>query len=137
MALVSTAWHVISALLVFLAGALLITWAGRHFGTGSRRSLALYAWHTLFCLVYCWYVLKYGGDAIGYYRTARGGTRYFHVGTYGVVYLTRLLIEGLGFPCSAPSWSTTSSAASACWPSTPACASSPATSRARSAGWPP
>ncbi|QQE87168.1 hypothetical protein [Azotobacter chroococcum] len=96
MTLVSTAWHVISALLVFLAGMLLVTWAGRHFGTGSRRSLALYAWHTLFCLVYCWYVLKYGGDAIGYYRTARGGARAFDVGTYGVVYLTRLLIEGLG-----------------------------------------
>lgn len=96
MTLVSSAWHVAIALLVFLAGALAVAGAGRHFGTGTGRSLTLYGWHTLFCLIYCWYALQYGGDAIGYYRTALNGESEFQVGTYGIVYLTRLLIEGLG-----------------------------------------
>ena len=96
MALVSSAWHVVVALLVFLGGALLVAKAGRYFGTGTGRSLTLYGWHTLFCLIYCWYALKYGGDAIGYYRAAQGGGHAFDVGTYGIVYLTRLLVEGLG-----------------------------------------
>ncbi len=96
MELVSSTWHVISACLVFLTGTLLIPWAGRHFGTSARRSLALYVWHTLFCLIYAWYALEYGGDAIGYYRAAHGGDYGFQVGTYGVIYLTRLLVEGLG-----------------------------------------
>ncbi|GAB3374857.1 hypothetical protein [Azotobacter armeniacus] len=96
MALVSSTWHVIGAILVFLAGALLITWARHYFKTSTSRSLALYSWHTLFCLVYAWYTLTYGGDAIGYYLTAQGSAREFQVGTYGVLFLTRLLIEGLG-----------------------------------------
>ncbi|GAB3473384.1 hypothetical protein [Azotobacter salinestris] len=93
MALVSSVWHVISAILIFLIGALLVTWAGRHFRTGTGRGLTLYVWHTLFCLVYAWYTLKYGGDAISYYRAARSGAPEFHVGTYGVIYLTHLLIK--------------------------------------------
>lgn len=96
MALVSSAWHVISAILIFLVGALLVAWAGRHFRTGTGRGLTLYVWHTLFCLVYAWYTLNYGGDAISYYRAARSGAPEFHVGTYGVIYLTHLLIEYLG-----------------------------------------
>lgn len=96
MELVSSAWHVISASLVFLAGALLAAWTGRYFGTSTSRSLTLYGWHTLFCLAYCWYVLNYGGDALGYYFTARDYQREFSVGTYGVLFLTRLLIEKLG-----------------------------------------
>lgn len=96
MALVSSAWHVISAILIFLVGALLVAWAGRHFRTGTGRGLTLYVWHTLFCLVYAWYTLNYGGDAISYYRAARSSAPEFHVGTYGVIYLTHLLIEYLG-----------------------------------------
>ncbi len=95
MPLVSSAWHVAIALLVFLAGALAVALAGRRLGTAGGRAMALYGWHTLFCLVYCWYVLTYGGDAIGYYRKALGPGE-FQVGTYAVVYLTRLMVEGLG-----------------------------------------
>ncbi|MFB8828533.1 hypothetical protein ACE0DR_02290 [Azotobacter sp. CWF10] len=96
MALVSSVWHVISAILIFLVGALLVVWTSRHVRTGIGRGLTLYVWHTLFCLVYAWYTLNYGGDAISYYRAARSGAPEFHVGTYGVIYLTHLLIKYLG-----------------------------------------
>lgn len=68
---------------------------GRRLAAGVRRSLALYGWHTVMCLVYCWYVLNFGGDAIGYFARAQTGTIQFEFGTAGVDYLTAILVQGL------------------------------------------
>lgn len=96
MELYSSAWHLISALLVFLGGAAVAVAVGPRFAASTGRSLAIYCWHTLLCMVYCWYVLTYGGDAIGYFRRAQLGGLEFDFGTAGVDYFTALLVQGFG-----------------------------------------
>lgn len=96
MELFSSAWHLISALLIFLGGGAISILAGQNFSINATRSLTLYCWHTLLCMVYCWYVLTYGGDALNYFRHAQMDGLEFDFGTAGVNYLTALLVQGLG-----------------------------------------
>lgn len=96
MDLASSPLQIISAILVFLLGALMAPVIGRRFQASRGRSLAIYLWHTLFCLTYGWYAQTYGGDAIGYYREALQGGIEFDVGTAGVHYLTMLVVQFFG-----------------------------------------
>lgn len=96
MELYSSAWHIISALLFFLSGALIAVVVGRRFYANAKRSLAIYCWHTLLCMVYCWYALTYGGDALSYFNRAQVGRLEFDFGTAGVDYLSTLLVQGFG-----------------------------------------
>lgn len=97
MLLVSTPWHVVSALLVFLFGATVASTVGRQLKTGNRRSLVLYVWHSLFCMVYLWFVLTSGGDAIGYYKRAVDfDVMQFDFGTAAIDYMTALFVQGIG-----------------------------------------
>jgi hypothetical protein len=56
----------------------------------------LYVWHTFFCIAYLFYVLKYGGDSIAYYRESLLEGRGFSLGTSAVMYFTSFLSLGLG-----------------------------------------
>lgn len=97
MLLVSTPWHVVSALLIFLLGATVSLAVGQQLKTGNKRSLVLYVWHTLFCMTYLWFVLTSGGDAIGYYKRAIDfDVMKFEFGTAAIDYLTTLFVQGLG-----------------------------------------
>ncbi|MWJ28493.1 hypothetical protein GPM19_09790 [Halomonas sp. ZH2S] len=96
MEIVSTAWHVIVAFSVFVIGALLMILLARCFSVGSLRSLGLYCWHTIFCLFYLWFVLRFGGDAVAYFRKASEGEVVFSFGTAGVDYFTAFLVQGVG-----------------------------------------
>lgn len=96
MEIVATAWHVISAFLIFIIGAVASAAVGHRFKSSFARSLTIYAWHTVFCFVYGWYVLTYGGDALGYFNAAQIGLTDFSLGTAGVSYLTTLLVQGFG-----------------------------------------
>lgn len=95
MELYSSVWHIISAFLVFVGGGVAAVLLGSRLAAGVRRSLALYGWHTVMCLVYCWYVLTFGGDALGYFARAQEGMIQFEFGTAGVDFLTALLVQGL------------------------------------------
>lgn len=88
MPLYSNAWHILGAALVFLLGALLAIALADTFGATRRRALGLYLWHTVFCLVYLAYVLRDGGDALGYYRTSLAPGLAFELGTAAVNVLT-------------------------------------------------
>lgn len=96
MEIVSTAWHVIIAAFVFFIGALLMASLAGRLNVSSRRSLALYCWHTMFCLFYLWFVLRFGGDAIAYFMKASRDEIVFSFGTAGVDYLTAFFVQGLG-----------------------------------------
>lgn len=96
MELASTGWDVISAAVIFVLGALFSIKVGRAFETSSKRALALYLWHTVFCVMYALYVLDSGGDAIHYYQAAKEGAVEFSLGTAAVSVFTMLFTEVLG-----------------------------------------
>lgn len=96
MELLSSIWHLLSALLVLLMGTAIAYYAGAHFGLKRFRSLGIYGWHTIFCLVYLWYAYLNGADALDYYDDARIGIGEFGLGTDGVIFLTAVLIQWFG-----------------------------------------
>lgn len=96
LSLVSTGWHVIGASLVFALGAWLAIGIARVFDTTRRRSLLLYAWHTVFCLVYIAYVTSSGGDALSYYANSLTGNSEFTFGTAAIEVITAFFSDVLG-----------------------------------------
>lgn len=90
-------WSVTSAFLVFLLGALLVVKISSFFKLAAKRGMLIYLWHSVFCLVYLFYVLNNGGDAVSYYNKALVGRFDFNFGTAAVDGLTSLLVHGLRF----------------------------------------
>lgn len=93
MTIVSSVWHVVSAAGVFVLGGLFSLIMAKMFHIGLLRSLTIYLWHTIFSMIYLWYVLNFGGDALWYFEDA--STNVFDFGTFGVIYLTGLIVEVL------------------------------------------
>lgn len=96
MEIVSSAYHVLSASVIFFLGAAISASVGQRFNIGAVKSLGLYGWHTFFCLFYCWYVLRAGGDAVGYFRDGQFWTGEIGVGTAAVRAMAALLVSGMG-----------------------------------------
>lgn len=92
----SSVWHVISAFFVFIFGGFVSVWFGRKFSAKLTRSLMIYVWHTLFCFVYCVYVIEYGGDALMYYNVSEQYGFNLGVGTTAVISITYVVVHGLG-----------------------------------------
>lgn len=92
-----SSWSIISAFIVFLLGLIIIAKISGYFGLKKKRGLLLYLWHTLFCFAYFYYVSTFGGDALAYYSKALSDGFEFRVGTTAVVFLTKILVHGLGF----------------------------------------
>lgn len=97
MEVVSSEWHVVSAFLVLVVGLSVALTTAIRLGTGQRRALILYVWHTIFCIVYLLYVMAFGGDAIGYFESAKVFSWEFNIGTQFVNFLTGLIVKELGF----------------------------------------
>lgn len=93
MPLVSTAWQLVSSILVFFAGLVIAIWLGRKFKLSGLRAAIIYFWHTLFCFVYLWFVLSYGGDALSYFLNSTKGYADFGVGTAGVNFITSFFVQ--------------------------------------------
>lgn len=93
MELVSSAWHVVSAFLIFIAGLLWSLWLGKRFQSTRHRPWILYLWHTLFCLAYIAFVMQSGGDAISYFNNAVDGNIEFEFGTAAVNFLSYLFVS--------------------------------------------
>ena len=96
MELYSTSWHVISAMLIFVGGLIFSSVIGKSFRTSRQRSTVLYMWHTLFCIVYVFYVLNSGGDSIRYYSESLRPVVEFSVGTQAVNFITLFFSSVLG-----------------------------------------
>lgn len=93
MELYSSVWHIISAMFIFFGGATIAMIIGQYFSAKKSRSLLIYFWHTMLCLVYCWYVIKYGGDATGYFRQAQISDFTLNVGSTGVTSLAAIFVQ--------------------------------------------
>ncbi|MGC8121073.1 hypothetical protein, partial [Marinobacter sp. VGCF2001] len=96
MEIASTAYHALSAFLVFMLGLTLSVIIGRKFGLRTGGALILYVWHTLFSMFYCWYVLNSGGDALSYFRWGQNWAGELQVGTAGVVMISGILVNIFG-----------------------------------------
>lgn len=96
MILFGSAWDVISAFLVFLIGFILSFPLANRFLIDKKTSLFLYLWHTLFCILYCLYVINDIGDAIMYYRASLSSDVEIALGTSFVIYFVSFLTKGLG-----------------------------------------
>lgn len=95
-ALISSSWELLASLAVFFFGAVVFLLLAKKFNVSSARALLLYVWHTFFCFLYCWYVLNNGGDAIAYFRWGEDFNWFFSLGTKGVVFISGILIHGVG-----------------------------------------
>lgn len=80
---------------VVAMGLFVTLWAGSRFGLSRKRSLLIYAWHSMFCVLYVLYTIANGADAQIYYMKALSGELAFSLGTKAVVSLTTLLVNGL------------------------------------------
>src|SRR3546814_18774991 len=64
-------------------------------GVRKGRATLLYAWHSLFCLVYAIYAIQNGADALVYYLKAQQGEFMAPFGTGAVVNIATLFVTGL------------------------------------------
>ena len=91
------AWHVIVAAVVFFAGMALAVSQKRVFCVPHKRALALYFWHSFFCIVYFWYSLSNSADATNYFLSSLTYDMGFKFGTAGINYFASFFTQGLGF----------------------------------------
>ena len=91
------AWHVIIAFLVFLSGYPVVLIQRKVFCVPVKRALALYVWHSFFCIFYFWYSLDNAADATLYYIRSLGYDDGFRFGTAGIYFIVSFLSQGLSF----------------------------------------
>lgn len=89
-------WEVVSAFLVFVFGIILSLKFGRIFGAGFSRVASLYMWHSIFCILACWYSLNYISDAFEYYEKSNTSGWAFGLGTGFVDDLSKVLRQIFG-----------------------------------------
>jgi len=88
--------QLIGAIVVFVVGIFMSIVVGRSLKTPTKRTLVLYSWHTLFCIVYLGYALNYGADSIAYYQKSLTNVPDLSLGTSAVTYFTSFISSGLG-----------------------------------------
>ncbi len=90
-----TALHVFSAFGVFLIG--LVAFSVRPFrSVSARMSVALYLWHTVFCLYYARFALYNTADARGYFIRSFDVIPSFELGTRAVDVITSIYTQAFG-----------------------------------------
>lgn len=94
----SSAWHVLSAFIIFILGIFGALSLSKSFNCSSGRALLLYLWHTFFCLVHLVYVKMNHGDSIMYFNTLKVGWGHnmdklplYSIGTAFIRHLTQFL----------------------------------------------
>ncbi len=96
MDLATSAWHIVSAAIVFLLAAAFTPAMARYFQVPASRALFLYAWHTAFCLFYMDFSIKNVSDALGYFHSSLGFRAAFEPGTVFVQWFTSIFSVHLG-----------------------------------------
>lgn len=95
MELIGSPLQLASAVFVNLVGLLLAIRAGKRLGVRKGRAMMLYAWHSLFCLMYATYAVENGADALIYYLKAQQGEFMAPFGTGAVVNIATLFVTSL------------------------------------------
>tara|TARA_R110002012_G_scaffold203736_1_gene373143 strand:+ start:26548 stop:27684 length:1137 start_codon:yes stop_codon:yes gene_type:complete len=90
-----TAWHVFSAFAVFLIGiAAVLKHPFR--AISAKLSIALYLWHSFFCLYYARFALYNSADARGYFVRSFYPEPTFRLGTKAVDAITSVFTQFIG-----------------------------------------
>lgn len=84
------------SIFLFILGLILSLKVCAIFKLSYKISIFLYFWHLLFCIIYFWFILSFGGDSLSYYLSGLEGGRDSFLGTGFIVKLTEVLIN-LGF----------------------------------------
>lgn len=92
-----TAWHLISASLVFLLGFPIILKVKKPLDISTKITILIYLWHSFFAIAYMFFTLTSGGDSIGYYMAALDGDVELKFGTQFIEYFAYILVYYLGF----------------------------------------
>lgn len=92
-----TAWHLISAFIVFFMGFLLILKVKDLLRTSIIPTIFIYLWHSFFSIVYMYFTLTNGGDSIGYYNKALEEDVELQLGTQFIEFFSYILISTFGF----------------------------------------
>lgn len=95
MSLMGGAWGIISAISVFLIGFLIVVFLAKKLRSEKNRPIFIYAWHTMFCVIYALYVADNGGDALMYYGRELVDGGEFRLGTVAVNYFAQTIKHGL------------------------------------------
>lgn len=93
----SSAWHVLSAGMAFLAGGVLALRCATYFCVPWRRALFIYGWHTIFCLLYMAYSLGNVADARTYYEMSLTYSGGFGVSSPFIYLFTAAFTRLFGF----------------------------------------
>lgn len=89
--------HYVTPLFIFSIFLIISLKLGQFFKISYKISVSLLIWHTIFCLVYMWFVLNSGGDSNHYYYNAIVNDHIdFNFGTSFIILLTRFLNKFLG-----------------------------------------
>jgi len=88
-------WSVLSIYLIFLTGLIVALVLGYYLRITKARVFLFYIWHTLFSIIYYYYVSLHGGDALEYYELAKIDLIPFSFGSNFVRYLISAIINCL------------------------------------------
>lgn len=91
-----TGWEVFSLAGVFLFGLALVPKLSSWLGVPARHGLTLYAWHSVFCVVYILYSMSNPADSIRYFISSLNWDQVPALGTRFVVFFNSLFSQGLG-----------------------------------------
>jgi hypothetical protein len=91
-----TGWEVISLAIVFLLGLALTPTLSRWLGVSARHGLTLYAWHSMFCVVYILYSMSNPADSLRYFTSSLIWDQAPALGTRFVIFFNSLFSQGLG-----------------------------------------
>lgn len=93
---VDSPWHVATAFLAFFVGLALSVGQRRLFRIPLSLSVALYCWHTAFCIVYFVYSVHYGADSVSYYTQSLTYDGGIAAGSKGIYYFVSFFSYMLG-----------------------------------------
>jgi hypothetical protein len=92
----NTGEDLLVALILFLAGLLIAISLAKRLGTDFLKGVALYLWHTAFCLYFLSRVNYQTSDAIRYYNQGLQQQLDFSIGTGAIDYLSWIGVQWLG-----------------------------------------
>jgi hypothetical protein len=91
-----SAWHVLSALLVFILGIWVALSQAPVFAIDKRYAVLCYFWHSALCLLYFYVSITQGADSTSYFLRSLKIDFPFSSGTAAVTYFTSLLSGEMG-----------------------------------------
>jgi hypothetical protein len=78
----------VQCMIVLIIGGTWCSLLGRRLNLRPSFVLLLFIWHSIFAIYYAYFILRYGGDAFGYYQRARFDYVELDFGTEFVVWIT-------------------------------------------------